>query len=295
MRGSGGGGSTGAAFDGAEWPIPNDPVDVASGAPNPDSYTDNGDDTVTDNVTGLMWQKAIVAAASSLSWAAAKGYCPTVSTGGHNDWRLPAMIELVSLIDPSVAQVTIDSTYFPATPSGGYWASTPALGQADRAFYVDFSTAAMGSIDVSTTDHVRCVRTPAPAAATAERYTPGAGTVLDNKTKLVWQEQGPGTQQFLWDGARTYCAGVGATLGGTGWRLPTMKELLSLCDPSRINPAIDPDFSVAMFSIGSATFYWTSTPDAARSPAINAWAVFFSGGGAASEGKSTSGFVRCVR
>ena len=42
----------------AQWPMPNSPVDVEAGAPNPESYTDNGDGTVSDNVTGLMWQQA---------------------------------------------------------------------------------------------------------------------------------------------------------------------------------------------------------------------------------------------
>ena len=39
--------------------MPNDRVDVTAGAPNLESYTDNKDGTVTDNLTGLMWQQTV--------------------------------------------------------------------------------------------------------------------------------------------------------------------------------------------------------------------------------------------
>ena len=94
----------------AEWPMPNGPTDVAAGVPNPESYTDNGDQTVTDNVTGLMWQQAI--APGTYSYAAALAYCPTLTLGGHSDWRLPSIIELVSLVDYG-SSTAINGTYFP--------------------------------------------------------------------------------------------------------------------------------------------------------------------------------------
>jgi hypothetical protein len=54
--------------------MPNSQVDVTAGAPNLESYTDNGDGTVTDNVTGLMWQQAVPA--TTYTWANAVAYCP---------------------------------------------------------------------------------------------------------------------------------------------------------------------------------------------------------------------------
>ena len=39
--------------------MPNGPTDVAAGAPNPEGYTLNGDGTVTDKITGLMWQQTV--------------------------------------------------------------------------------------------------------------------------------------------------------------------------------------------------------------------------------------------
>ncbi len=72
-------------LDWAEWPMPNGSVDSPP-APNLESYTDNGDGTVTDNVTGLMWQQM---GSWSTTWGSAstpgtaQHYCATVSTAGH--------------------------------------------------------------------------------------------------------------------------------------------------------------------------------------------------------------------
>jgi hypothetical protein len=55
--------------------------------------------------------------------------------------------------------------------------------------------------------------------------------------------------------ARDLCAGLGATLGGEGWRVPTVKELLTVVDHSRSNPSID----TAAFPSFSPSQYWTAT------------------------------------
>lgn len=55
---------------------------------------DNGDGTVTDNDTMLMWQKAT---AGSMNWDSAKNYASSLSLGDHSDWRLPSKDELVGL------------------------------------------------------------------------------------------------------------------------------------------------------------------------------------------------------
>ncbi len=77
-------------------------------------------------------------------------------------------------------------------------------------------------------------------AAPAGRYTyPAPGTVYDTKTKLTWQQL-PTSRSLNFLEAKDYCSGLGATLGGTGWRLPTSKELQTIVDESRSTPAIDP-------------------------------------------------------
>jgi hypothetical protein len=55
-------------------------------------------------------------------------------------------------------------------------------------------------------------------------YTAAGGTVYDAKTKLTWQ-QTVSSSMYTWADAKTYCAGVGTSLGGTGWRLPREQEM----------------------------------------------------------------------
>ena len=59
------------------------------------------------------------------------------------------------------------------------------------------------------------------------RYTTAGGTVYDTKTKLTWQ-QAISSSTYTWADAQTYCAGVSMSLGGTGWRLPTLVELKTI-------------------------------------------------------------------
>lgn len=64
-------------------------------AGGPLAYTDGGDGTVTDNVTGLMWQ----AEPTSSTWADADADAAAADTGGYDDWRVPTVTELWSLLD----------------------------------------------------------------------------------------------------------------------------------------------------------------------------------------------------
>jgi len=75
-------------------------------AGNTPAYTGHGDGTVTDNVTGLMWQQSPDAdgdgdidAADKLTYATAETYCETLTLAGHADWRLPDIKQLYSLIE----------------------------------------------------------------------------------------------------------------------------------------------------------------------------------------------------
>ena len=63
-----------------------------------DRYVDNGDGTVTDTKTGLMW--AATDNGEPINWNDARSYCQNYSGGGHTDWRLPTLAELASLYNP---------------------------------------------------------------------------------------------------------------------------------------------------------------------------------------------------
>jgi hypothetical protein len=129
---------------------------VTAGAPNLASYTDNGNGTVTDNVTGLMWHQAVPA--GMITWDQAKAYCPTLALAGHADWRLPKRIELVSLVDFGRSSPAINTTYFPGTPSDWFWTSSTSAGSSSLAAYVDFGDGSIKDDVWSDTNYVRCVR-----------------------------------------------------------------------------------------------------------------------------------------
>jgi hypothetical protein len=131
----------------------------------------------------------------------------------------------------------------------------------------------------------------ASANAPAGRYTIGGGTVYDTKTKLTWQQSVP-SGTYTPAGAKAYCTSttVNTTLGGSGWRLPTVKELLTLEDFSQASaPLIDP----SAFPGTPAEIFWSSTPVVGM--ASNAWFVDFNEGGADFNGVPGTGGVRCVR
>jgi hypothetical protein len=126
----------------------------------------------------------------------------------------------------------------------------------------------------------------ADANAPAGRYTTSSGTVYDTKTKLTWQQAvAPGT--YAWAGAKAYCAGL--NLGGTGWRLPTIKELQTIVDDSQTNPSID----TTAFPSTPADWFWSSSPLAGSSSV--AWGVSFNDGVTANGDVSDTSLVRCVR
>ena len=147
------------------------------------------------------------------------------------------------------------------------------------------------------------------ANAPATRYAVSNGTVADKKTKLTWQQTVP-TTTYNWSDANTYCQStVGAALGGTGWRLPSIKELQTLFE-SFETPNIDP---TAFPNTQAADFWsstvWSSSATAAALPATSAltsyyiYFAFFGVTGSGDEPQPTSDtndptqtfYVRCVR
>jgi hypothetical protein len=135
----------------------------------------------------------------------------------------------------------------------------------------------------------------------------GDGTVTDNRTGLTWEKKTDANvaTNYTWAGALDYVAALNAMNGGAGfaghndWRLPNIKELLSIVDYGRFNPSIDPVFGP---TAGGSNFaaYWSSTSWAAFYPEYSAWSVEFldyygNSAGALVFGKSSALRVRAVR
>ena len=78
------------------------------------AFHDNGNGTVSDSVTGLMWQQGDGQNDDGgRTWEEALGYCENLSLGGHSDWRLPNVRELETLVAWDRYDPAIDTMYFP--------------------------------------------------------------------------------------------------------------------------------------------------------------------------------------
>ena len=258
------------------------------------SYTDNGDGTVTDHVTGLVWQKAD---GGEMTWENALAYANRLSLAGHADWRLPTSGELFSIVNHNRVNPALPTDYFPPTGAEYWWSSTVRADNRSRVWVVNAgggigahpkneSRSAGGELAI----HVRCVRDPTSsrAAALSEHLSNnGDGSVTDNATGLVWQQTGAGST-MTWEEALAYAETL--SLGGhDDWRLPSIQELRSLSDDRFLRPSVDRRYFPGMQS----SPYWSSTSQVNRP--TRAWNVDFDSGLVSYEEKSSRQFVRCVR
>ena len=122
-----------------------------------DVLADNGDGTVTDLRTGLMWPKdgtgAGYANGTGKSWNNAIDWAEGLSFAGYTDWRLPNVIELKSFQE-------ITWGYYRNQSSRGYWSSTTLSSMTAGALYVYFSNGEVDANDKSIDYSVVAVRGP---------------------------------------------------------------------------------------------------------------------------------------
>jgi len=113
--------------------------DWLAGVPWPDPrFIDNADGTVTDKLTGLEWTKDANPAGGSKTWQEALDYVKTLNTGGHNDWRMPNVNELESLINAQLNNPALPQGHpFTNVQPSSYWSSTPSASVTSGAFIVD--------------------------------------------------------------------------------------------------------------------------------------------------------------
>ncbi|HMK49858.1 MAG TPA: DUF1566 domain-containing protein [Thermodesulfovibrionales bacterium] len=248
------------------------------------SYVDNLNGTVTDNLTGLLWQQEDDGLARS--WDQAMQYCVSLSLGGYSGWRLPSKRELHSIVNYGIATPgpTINNIFI-NTKANYYWSSTQQAYDPATAWAVSFYAGYVFYNSRNLNYYVRCVRGEQP---TSRRFVDnGNGTVTDSNTGLMWQ-QGE-DRSMSWEEAISGCERL--SLGGhSDWRLPNIKELESLTDHTRYGPSIDG----AVFPDAHPFLYWSSTTYSGD-PSY-AWYVVFQYGSVGNSGnKFKSYHVRCVR
>lgn len=136
-------------------------------------FRDNGDGTVTDLESKLMWMRCAsgqqwqgrqcVGAAVAYGWAEAQRHALQVNHEGaafFNDWRLPALRELATITDRGCSDPRTNAVVFPGTPAAPFWSATPRPGdRGERRLALSFGAAGVMLAHQDERFHVRLVRT----------------------------------------------------------------------------------------------------------------------------------------
>ena len=258
---------------------------------NQPSYTNNGDGTITDNVTGLMWEKDM---GEKISYETAFTKAEQATLGEYNDWRVPTLKELYSLIlftgqveGQKAVAFFIDTNYF-NQPLGNInigereidaqtWSSTTYVGLTmngdETVFGVNFVDGRIkgypkykAGTETPNTMYFRMVRGNMDYGKN-NFIDNGDGTISDTATGLMWQKSDNGIGMD-WKTSLSYSENL-ELANYSDWRLPNAKELQSIVDYSRSpqttnSPAIDPIFETTAINdpnnnSGQYPYFWTGT------------------------------------
>ncbi|ALV63477.1 Putative PQQ enzyme repeat [Thermococcus sp. 2319x1] len=272
-------------------------------------YRDNGDGTVTDLNTGLMWTRSPdwngdgeINYEDKMTYEEALEFVKKLNEEkylGYDDWRLPSIKELYSLIvfsgvdpsgydgaDTSKLVPFIDTNYFEFaygdTKAGEriidaqFLSSTRYVGKVMRGqeavFGVNFADGRIKAYPITKKFYVLFVRGN-PDYGKNDFVDNGDGTITDRATGLMWTKNDSG-YCMNWEEALEYVQRMNEEnyLGYSDWRLPNAKELQSIVDytrapdavnPAQRGPAIDPIFNVTPITNEAGEldypYYWTST------------------------------------
>ena len=255
------------------------------------SYRDNGDGTITDVNTGLVW---VQARGAKLTWDVAVADAAKCRVGEYADWRMPTIKDLYSLInfsggfhpegnsvpyidtkhfrfvygDPAQGERPIDCQDWSATK----YVSTTMDGNA-TVFGVNFADGRIKGYpqqrrgpggSAANKLYVRYVRGN-PDYGKNDFRDNGDGTVSDRATGLMWAKA-DSKVGMNWEAALAWVQKKNAEryLGCSDWRLPNAKELQSIVDYTRApavtqSPAIDPVFQTTKLADGEYPYFWSST------------------------------------
>jgi hypothetical protein len=263
------------------------------------SCRDNGDGTITDLNTGLMWSKDVDK--KKVSLIEAQKIARKMTLGGYSDWRVPNIKELYSLIDfrgytgfnqrgsysavPSNAIPFINTDYFDFEYGDinageryidAQWLSSTkyvstTMNGSETLFGVNFADGRIKGYGYQMPGSsgekkffARYVR--GDSYGENQFADNGDGTITDRATGLMWMKKDSG-KSMSWQEALRYAENL-VSAGYDDWRLPNTKELQYIVDYARSpdtteSPAIDPIFHTTSM-VNEAVkkdypYFWTST------------------------------------
>ncbi len=254
------------------------------------SFTDNGNGTITDNNTGLIWQKSD---GGEMTYESAVLYCDNLVLGGYSDWRLPTPAELFGILNHGRLNPAMDTIYFTKTLAEYWWSANKQTDDSTKV-WVTNSGGGLGSHPKAETIsaggtkrfHVRAVRYGISNPSIRFRNNQN-GTITDMITGLMWVKS-PLTSAMTWEQALSYAESLSLS-GYSDWRMPNIKELQSLNSELRKNPSLDTGF----FSGIQTGNYWSSTT--AFGQTAKAWYMNTAYGLVTYDNKTNLCYVICVR
>jgi hypothetical protein len=222
------------------------------------SFINNNNGTITDTVTGLMWQSID---AGEMTIEKARSYCDTLTLGGFVNWRLPNAQEGFSILNLQNNNPALNTIYFPNTNAEYWWTSESQANDSNK-IWVTNSGGGIGNHPKTETIsaggvkkfHARAVRDVVNPTTIAAHFTDNNdSTITDNITNLVWQKF-PSTTTQTWEQALSFSENL-VLANNTNWHLPNIKELQSLNDESLIQPSITAPY----FANLGVKKYWSAT------------------------------------
>lgn len=211
------------------------------------------DETVTDPITGLVWERNPNYVQTVKADAIA--HCEGLTLAGADDWRLPTRLELTSLADAGRVGPPWPTVFEGIPGNSFFWTSTANPVDNTQTFVINTNfpvyqfrandSPGGGSGDLL----VRCVR---GGNLTGNLRAEGQ-TVVDERTNLIWQS-GVAAASMIWVDALATCESL-VLDGHDDWRLPNIKELFSIVDDTTSNPAIS-----MLFDQRPSDIFWSSTP-----------------------------------
>lgn len=283
-------------------------------------FTDSGNGTMTDNMTGLVWLKDV--STTTYTWADGITYCDGLTTGG-TDWRMPNVRELRSLVHygQSTPGTWLNNQGFVNVQSNYYWAGTISAQSSANSFGVSFNDGSASTVSNVGSRNVWSVCMESinlPVTGQSTEYVTGDdgtyhkgvsfpsirfhdngdGTITDNMTGLMWLKNANNAGATkTWSSALTYIAGLNSgtysgNCGYTDWKLPTVNELETLLNYSQSAPYSW--LNGQGFSNVQNNRYWSGTTYAPSTE--YAWDILMgSGGNITGFNKTTGVYVWPVR
>ncbi len=293
----------------------------------PISYTMISDDSIAlDNVTGLFWELKENSdglmdyanphdADNTYTWCDTniatngghEGTCGENDTmdiiaslnnsnfGGYNDWRLPTIKELATLVNRDSVSPAISQPFSLGQAESLYWSSTTTIYDNNSVWRISFDDGYVPADGKFGPGYTMAVRSD-QSQIENQFIDNEDGTVTDNLTGLQWQkatldiDNDGSPDELNWQDSLEAVENLNLA-GKNDWRLPNINELRSLVDYSQYNPSIAPMFAETTVSSN----YWSSSTGV-RSP-NGVWIVGFDfgGNGSGSGDKLGNEYVRAVR